>query len=98
VNLSGVPPFAESPDRATRHRAAKAGWAFFAANGVELDTIYGSLVTLRHGMARTLGLPSYTPLGYRRLRRVDYGPADVARYRDQVATHVVPLGPAAFLG
>ena len=25
------------------------------------------------------------------MRRVDYGPDDVARYRDEVATHVVPL-------
>jgi M3 family oligoendopeptidase len=91
VNLSGIGPFAESPDRDTRHRAARAGWGFFAANGPELDTIYDSLVKLRHGMARKLGLPDYTPLAYRRMRRVDYGPEDVARYRDQVATHVVPL-------
>lgn len=91
VNLSGLAPFAESPDRATRHRAEQARWGFFAAHGEELDAIYDALVKLRHGMARKLGLPDYTPLGYRRLRRVDYGPDDVARYRDQVAAHVVPL-------
>lgn len=91
VNLSGLGPFAESPDRATRHRAEQARWGFFSAHGAELDGIYDQLVKLRHGMAGKLGLPDYTPLGYRRLRRVDYGPAEVARYRDQVATHVVPL-------
>ena len=42
-------------------------------------------------MARKLGYENYTPLGYRRMRRVDYDAADVARYRDQVAEHVVPL-------
>ena len=42
-------------------------------------------------MALKLGFSSYTPLGYRRLRRVDYGPDDVARYREQVVRHVVPL-------
>ncbi len=70
------------------------------------------MVKLRHGMARTLGYDNYTPLGYRRMRRVDYDAADVARYRDQVAEHVVPLvgrilaarraehglGPPALLG
>lgn len=91
VNLAGLGPYAEAPDRETRHSAEQARWSFFASNGEELDEIYGTLVRLRHGMARKLDLPDYTPLAYRRLRRVDYGPADVSRYRDQVATHVVPL-------
>ena len=91
VNLSGIAPYAESPDRDTRHRAEQAYWAFFQANGAELDGIYDSLVHLRDGMGRKLGFDGYTPLGYRRLRRVDYDAADVARYRDQVAAHVVPL-------
>ena len=91
VNLAGLGPFLEHPDRETRHRAQQARWAFFAAHGEELDTIYDQLVRLRHGMATTLGFQSYTPLGYRRMRRVDYDDADVARYRDQVAEHVVPL-------
>ena len=91
VNLSGLAPFAEDPDRAVRHQAEQARWAFFAANGAALDAIYGDLVRTRHGMARKLGYESYTPLGYKRLRRVDYGPDDVARYREQVLTHVVPL-------
>lgn len=91
VNLSGLAPFAESPDRATRHEAERQRWAFFEANGAVLDEIYDQLVKLRHGMARKLGDATYTPLGYRRMRRVDYGPEDVARYRDQVAEHVTPL-------
>ena len=91
VNLAGLGPYAESADRDTRHRAEQARWAFFATHGAALDKIYDQLVKLRHGMAHTLGYESYTPLGYRRLRRVDYNAADVARYRDQVATHVVPL-------
>jgi M3 family oligoendopeptidase len=91
VNLSGLAPFAEDNDRALRHEAEAVRWSFFAENGAELDQIYHDLVQLRHGMARKLGLPSYTPLGYRRMRRTDYGPDDVARYRQQVVTHVVPL-------
>ncbi|MGE4046236.1 MAG: M3 family oligoendopeptidase [Acetobacteraceae bacterium] len=91
VNLAGLGPFAEDPVRDTRHRAEQARWAWFAANGDELDRLYHELVRLRHGMARKLGYETYTPLGYRRLRRTDYGPQDVARYREQVVQHVVPL-------
>ena len=91
VNLSGLGPYLESPDRAMRHRAQQARWAFFAAHAEELDALYDQLARLRHGMATTLGFESYTPLGYRRMRRVDYDAGDVARYRDQVVEHVVPL-------
>ena len=91
VNLAGLGPYAEDPDRSVRHEAERVRWDFFQANAAALDDIYDQLVKLRHGMARKLGFPTYTPLGYRRLRRVDYGPDDVARYRKQVVRHVVPL-------
>ncbi len=91
VNLSGLTPYAESNDREMRHRAEALRWAFFEKNGAELDAIYDALVKLRHGMALKLGDKSFTPLAYRRMRRTDYDAADVARYRDQVAEHVVPL-------
>ncbi|MBR0681467.1 M3 family oligoendopeptidase [Roseomonas eburnea] len=91
VNLAGLTPFAEDPDRDIRHEAEAARWSFFAANGEELDSIYDQLVHLRSGMARKLGDAGFTPLAYRRMRRLDYGPADVARYREAVARHVTPL-------
>lgn len=91
VNLSGLAPYAESDDREMRHRAESLRWAFFEQNGAKLDSIYDALVKLRHGMARKLGDAQFTSLAYRRMRRTDYGPEDVARYRDQVAEHVVPL-------
>jgi M3 family oligoendopeptidase len=91
VNLAGIEPFAQDLDRATRHTAERLRWEFFGAHGDELDGIFDELVKLRHGMAQKLGYESYTPLGYRRMRRVDYGPAEVACYRDQVVETVVPL-------
>lgn len=91
LNLSGLAPYAEHADRAMRHAAEAARWEFFARNGAELDEIYDALVKLRHGMAVKLGDTNFIPLGYRRMRRVDYDAADVARYREQVAEHVVPL-------
>lgn len=91
VNLAGIEPYAQHLDRATRQRAEQLRWAFFAANGAELDRIYDELVKLRHGMARKLGYETYTQLGYRLMHRVDYGPQEVHRYRDEVVARVVPL-------
>jgi len=91
VNLAGLGPYAEHPDRAVRHEAERVRWGFFAAHADELDALFDQLVRLRHAMARKLGFASYAPLGYRRLRRVNYGPDEVARYRQQVVRHVVPL-------
>lgn len=91
VNLSGLAPYAESTDRTVRREAERVRWAFFERNATQLDTLFDQMVHLRHGMARTLGYESYIPLAYRRMRRSDYGPADVARFREDVLTHVVPL-------
>ena len=91
LNLAGLGPYAEDPNRETRYQAERVRWGFFDANADELDDLYDQLVKLRHGMARKLGHRTFTPLGYRLLRRVDYGPDDVARYRQQVVRHVVPL-------
>jgi len=91
VNLAGLAPFAEDRDRAVRHAAEQARWGFFAAHGEALDAIYDALVKLRDGMARKLGFADFIPLGYRRMQRLDYGPAEVARYREEVRRHVVPL-------
>jgi len=91
VNLSGLAPFAQSLDRPTREAAMRGLWGFFAANGAAFDDIFDELVKRRHGMAQKLGFETYIELGYRRMRRVDYGATDVARYRDQIHTHVTPL-------
>jgi len=91
LNLAGLGPYTEDLNRTTRHDAQAARWDFFAQNGEEFDSIYDRLTHLRDGIARKLGDASFTPLGYRRMRRVDYDAADVSRYREQVLTHVVPL-------
>lgn len=66
-------------------------WAFFSANGTALDELFNELVRLRHAIAGKLGDASFTALGYRRMRRLDYGTQEVARFREQVAEQVVPL-------
>lgn len=91
TNLEGITPFEQNLDREIRHRAATSRWKFFADNADAFDKIYDDMVKLRHGMAQKLGFSTYTELAYSRMRRVDYNAADVAKYREQVLTHVVPL-------
>ena len=112
VNLAGIAPFAEDPDRAVRHEAETLRWSFFAQHGAELDQIYADLVRLRHGMARKLGFPDYTPLGLspdapgglrtRRRGALSRAGGDPCRALGRpsagAAAGRIWLGPAAFLG
>lgn len=91
VNLEGIRRYIQDTDRDVRYCAQKARWDFFSQNQAALDRIYHDLVQLRHQMARKLGYDNYIALGYRRMRRVDYGQTEVERYREQVAREVVPL-------
>ena len=90
-NLSGIIPFTEDADRQTREDASRALWSWFADNREEHDRIFDELVKLRHDMAVTLGFESYTELGYKRMTRIDYGAADVDRFRAEVRDVLVPL-------
>ncbi len=91
LNLSGLVPYLQGSDRDVRHAAEQARWAFFEEHGEELDTLYGRLVELRDRMAKTLGFENYIGLGYRRMRRTDYGPEQVASFREKVLSSVTPL-------
>ncbi|MFO0817500.1 MAG: M3 family oligoendopeptidase [Pirellulales bacterium] len=91
-NLSGIVKFREDADRATRHESEVKRWSWFAENRTQLDDIYDKLVRLRTSMARKLGFADFIGLGYKRMKRVDYGQADVERFRAEVREHLVPLG------
>lgn len=91
VNLSGLDKFTNSEDREIRHGAARKRFEFFAANGATLDSLYDEMVKTRDDMARSLGHPNFIPLGYQLMTRTDYGPDDVAVFREEVVKHVVPL-------
>ena len=90
VNLSGLRRYQQVPDRAVRKAAAAAVSGFLSANADALDTLYDKLVALRNRMGQLMGYDDFTPLGYLRMGRT-YEPADVARFRDQVATELVPV-------
>src|SRR5699024_3075349 len=75
----------------TRYAASRARWAFFEQNGEQFDDIYDKLVQIRARIADKLGYPSFTDLAYDRLNRTEYGAADVATFRDEIRTKIVPL-------
>jgi M3 family oligoendopeptidase len=89
--LASLGPFLTDASRETRHAAECARWGAFDACRERLDSLFDELVRLRDGMARALGYRSFVELGYRRMRRIGYGPNEVGRYRDAVHEVVVPL-------
>lgn len=93
-NLAGIESFTKVAEREVRHRAQLARWGFYSKHAEELDTIFDDLVKTRDGMARKLGFENYVALGYKRMQRLDYNEDDVARYREEVETHIVPLAGA----
>ncbi len=90
VNFYGLLKHMESPDREERKEAYLA-WAKLYENiSDKLDEQYDKLIKVRIRMAKKLKLPDYTTLGYLGMHRADYGPEEVARFREQVRTVIVP--------
>jgi M3 family oligoendopeptidase len=79
------------PDRAVRREALFAKWAPFEARAAELDDIFDALVRCRTSMAAVIDEPSFTPLAYRRLGRIDFGVSDVRELRDEIREAIIPL-------
>lgn len=91
LNLSQLGPYMESSDRSIRKGAFQKRTEFFIDHEKELDDIFDRLVKVRTSMARKLGYRDYVELGYIRMGRNCYGPDDVARFRNQVKRHLVPI-------
>ena len=90
-NLSQMGPFAQHKDRDMRKRASKATSAWLETHEETLDNIYDQLVKVRTKIAKTLGYDNFIELAYTRWGRSDYGPKDIAQFRQQVLDYVVPL-------
>lgn len=89
--LSAMQPFFESPDRAKRKAAMEAYWGYFEEHAETFDAIYDQLVALRDSMAKKLGYENFVQMGYDRMGRSDYGPEDVAIYREGIRKFLVPV-------
>lgn len=90
INFYGLLKHMESPDRAER-REAYLSWAkLYEDASKTLDRQFDKLIKIRVAMAKKLGLPNYTALGYLNMHRAEYGPEEVARFRAQVREIIVP--------
>lgn len=91
LNVSQLGFYMTSADRDVRRRAYAARTGFFLPHGEELDEIYDKLVKCRTRQAQKLGYRDFVELGYLRRRRNCYGAEDVAKFREMVREHIVPL-------
>ncbi len=65
--------------------------AWFLKNRDPLEEIYEDSIQLRGQMGKSLGHDNYIPLAYLHMRRVDYGPKEVAAFRKQIFDVLVPV-------
>lgn len=82
--------YKQSPDRAVRKAAIEAEGRFFDANREKFDAIFDKLVKNRTEQAKKLGYENFVPLGYIRRQRNCYGLPEVATFRRQIISDVVP--------
>ncbi len=90
-NLAGMEPFQKDKDRSVRTRAWEAKFGWYEQNAEAFDDLYDRMVKLRHKIATTLGYENFIELAYKRMGRIDYGPEEVARYRQRIVDLVVPV-------
>ncbi len=89
-NLSTISSKAEDLDPAVRKGAMDGKLSFYEAHEADFDRIYDDLVKVRTEIARTLGYPSFTELGYQRMLRLDYDRNMVDTYRREILREIVP--------
>ncbi|MCP4808744.1 MAG: M3 family oligoendopeptidase [Proteobacteria bacterium] len=94
LTLMALRAFYGDADRTTRLESRQAQDALLGAHADTLDSLFDEQVAVRHKMARDLGEETFTPLAYRRLARTDYGPDEVARFRQAIQDRIVPLASA----
>jgi len=91
LTLSEIYPYSEHPDRTMRKAAQAATAKWYMGNAAQLDEIYDKMVKLRTEIAKKLGYKSFVELGYYRMGRNCYDQDMVAKFRDGVAKHIVPI-------
>lgn len=89
--VSHIKKFGVSPDAKVREAAYRSYTHWFLSHRGELNGIFDQAVEHRTKMAKNLGHGDFIPLAYKKMRRVDFGPAEVAALRDQIRDVLVPL-------
>lgn len=81
----------ESPDEELRKESYLAVRDWVLKNRSKTARIYSQLVGLRQQMAKNVGYDNFIPLAYLSMGRTDYGPEQVAEFRQNVLKYVVPI-------
>ena len=78
-------------DREVRKEAFKAFSNFLSSHEERLEEIWDELIKLRTEIGKNLGFDNFLPVGYLERERIDYGPEEVEKFRQQVLDVIVPL-------
>lgn len=91
VNFYGLLKYMQNKDRNIRKEAFRAWADLYESISDKLDNLYSEMIEVRCRMAETLGFSDYVEMSYLRMERFDYGREDVAAFREQIRTELVPL-------
>lgn len=89
-NFYGLTKHYSSTDRDERRAAFEEWAALYEGVSQQLDDCYDKLIALREKKARRLGFNSYIDYIYLVRMRFDYGPCEVAAFRDEIVKYFVP--------
>lgn len=88
---SEISQFVTNSNRKIRRGACLAEGRAMRKVAKKLDIIFNELVGVRTTLAKKLGFKSFSEVGYRRLGRNCYDQNDIAKFRQNVKTYIVPL-------
>lgn len=91
VNFYGLLKYMQSTDRNIRKQAFEAWADLYTSVADQLDDLYSEMIEVRCKMAETLGFSDYVEMSYLRMERFDYGREEVAAFREQIRTELVPV-------
>ena len=95
-SISQMGKFTTNLDRETRKEASAAVWGFYAKEDKTIGRIYSDMVETRTTIAKKLGYKNFLQLGYDRMGRLDWTPADAKVYREKILEYIVPLSNRIF--
>ena len=90
-NLSQMNKYMLSENRDERRMASEKFYNYFESIEDKFNSNFDELVEVRNRIAKKLGYDNFVELGYVRMKRTEYGEADVAKFRDEVRKKWISL-------
>jgi oligoendopeptidase F len=91
LTMQQMARFQEEPDRMTRREAWEQSVRRRLIDRDAIETIYESLLPLRHQIALNAGLEDFRQFQWKANKRFDYTPADCLKFADAIAETCVPV-------